>query len=345
MRSVVCGLVICLVMLSLAPSFDGRTDSHHLHVPLGLDEYVPIPDENPLTAQKAELGKQIFFDKRLSRDTTIACASCHLPERAFANETRVAVGIKGRHGRRNVPSILNRAYGKSFFGDGRAKSLEEQALEPIQNPKEMDMTLNGLVSRLSEDKEYAERFQDVFSEKPTAQNAAKAIASFVRTLLSGNSPYDKFEYGEQNALSASAKRGLQIFRGKGNCISCHTGPNFTDERFHNTGVAFKDTTPADWGRYAITNVIRDKGAFKTPTLRDVSRTEPYMHNGSFASLEEVLDFYTQGGIQNPSLDEDIRPLRLTEQEKKDLIEFLNSLVGQGFPIDTFERREKRERIH
>ena len=343
MRSVVCGFVIGALLFALglsvhglpARGLAGGTDSHYqLRVPLGLDEYVPIPDENPLTAQKVKLGKQLFFDKRLSRDGTIACASCHLQERALTNGERVAIGIQGRQGLRNVPAIFNRAYGKSFFWDGRASSLEEQALEPIQNPKEMDMTLSDLEIRLFENKEYTEQFQNVFGGKPTAQNAAKAIASFVRTLLSGNSAYDRFEHGEQNALSASAKRGLQIFRGKGNCIACHVGPNFTDEKFHNTGVAFKDTTTSDWGRYAVTKFERDKGAFKTPTLREVSRTAPYMHNGSFASLQEVIDFYNQGGIQNPYLDEEIRPLKLTEQEKEDLIEFLKSLTGEGRQVGT-----------
>ena len=327
-----------LGMIVLGLSFAGGDGNRYqLHVPLGLDEYVPIPDENLLTVGKIELGKQLFFDKRLSRDSPIACASCHNPVFAFANREKLALGIRGLKGKRNVPTLVNRAYGKSFFVDGHAKSLEEQALEPIQNPQEMDMTLSDLVSRLSEDKEFAKQFQNVFGGKPTAQNAAKAIASFVRTLLSGNSAYDKFEHGEQNALSASAKRGLQIFRGRGNCIACHVGPNFTDEKFHNTGVAFKDTTTPDWGRFAVTKIDRDKGAFKTPTLREVSRTAPYMHNGSFASLQEVLEFYNMGGIQNPYLDEEIHPLKLTVQEKSDIIEFLNSLSGSGWEFDASNR--------
>ena len=355
MRSVVCGFVIGALLFALGLSVDGlpargsperpdlsgraglagRTDTHYqLRVPLGLDEYVPIPDENPLTAQKVELGKQLFFEKRLSRDNTIACASCHLPERALTNGERVATGIQGHHGLRNVPTIFNRAYGKSFFLDGHAVSLEEQALEPIQNPIEMNMNLDELEKRLYSIESYREKFEEVFGEQPTSKNTARALATFVRTMLSGNSAYDRFEHGDAIALSESAKRGLQIFRGKGNCIACHVGPNFTDEKFHNTGVAFKDMTAPDWGRFAVTKVDRDKGAFKTPTLREVSRTAPYMHNGSFASLQEVVDFYSQGGIQNPYLDEEIRPLKLTEQEKKDLIEFLKSLVGEARQADT-----------
>lgn len=325
-------------LLGLGLTYATRLDNtYHLPVPLGLDEYVPIPEDNLMTPEKVELGKRLFFDKRLSRDSTIACASCHVPEKRFTNGNQVATGIQGRRGIRNVPTIFNRAYGKSFFWDGRAASLEEQALEPIQNPKEMDMPFSDLESRLSADEEYAERFQRVLGGKPTAHNAAKAIASFVRTLLSGNSTFDKFEHGEQDALSPSAKRGLQIFRGKGNCTACHVGPNFTDEKFHNTGVAFRDTTTVDWGRYAVTNVARDKGAFKTPTLREISHTSPYMHNGSFTSLQEVLDFYNMGGIQNPYLDEEIRPPKLTVQEKSDIIEFLNSLSGSGWEFDTSKR--------
>lgn len=323
-------ILYCLVLLFLGLSFGGREDSpFHFHVPLGLDEYVPVPEDNLLTGGKIELGKQLFFDKRLSRDSTIACASCHLPERVFANETRVAVGIKGQHGTRNVPSILNRAYGNSHFWDGRAKSLEEQALDPIQNPKEMDMSLIELEKRLMEDREYQEDFERAFSSKPTAHNAAKAIATFVRTLLSGNSAFDRFEHGDASALSEPAKRGLQIFRGKGNCIACHVGPTFTDEKFHNTGIAFLDTTLPDWGRYTVTKIEKEKGAFKTPTLRNISLTAPYMHNGVFASLEDVVEFYDKGGILNTYLDEEIHQLKLTKEEKEDLIEFLRSLRGEA----------------
>jgi len=324
--------------LVLGLSFGGKRDgSYRLRVPLGLDEYVPVPDDNPIRSEKIDLGRRLFFDKLLSRDNGIACASCHKPEHAFTDGQRVAMGIKGLKGNRNVPTLLNRAYGRSFFLDGRVTSLEEQALEPIQNPKEMDMSLIELEKRLMEDREYREDFERVFGSNPTAQNAAKAIATFVRTLLSGNSAHDRFVHGDRNALSEAAQRGLQIFRGKGNCIACHVGPNFTDEKFHNTGVAFKDTTLPDWGRYAVTRIDRDKGAFKTPTLRNISLTAPYMHNGVFTSLEDVVGFYDKGGILNPYLDEEIRQLKLTKQEKEDLIEFLRSLTGED-PQSTIPKR-------
>lgn len=319
-------IIFLFTFVFLGLSFDGSEESpYHLRVPLGLDEYVPVPEDNPITPEKIELGKQLFFDKRLSRDGTIACASCHIPERAFTNENRVAVGIKGQRGIRNVPTILNRAYGKSHFWDGRAASLEEQALEPIQNPKEMGMSLGELEQQLNSIEAYKKKFVEVFGGNPTARTTAKAIATFVRSLLSGNSAFDRFVHGDREALSESAKRGLQIFRGKGNCIACHVGPNFTDEKFHNTGVAYLDTTIPDWGRHAITKRDQDKGVFKTPTLREISRTVPYMHNGVFATLEEVIEFYDKGGKPNPSRDEEIRPINLSPQEKQNLLAFLRSL--------------------
>lgn len=328
----------CAVVF-LGLSFTGRDESpYRLRVPLGLDEYVPIPEDNPLTDEKIELGRKLFFDKRLSRDGTIACASCHVPERAFANETRVAVGIKGLRGIRNVPSIINRAYGKSHFWDGHAKSLEEQALEPIQNPREMDMLLPELERRLRSDDRYRQEFEAVFGSPPTAENIAKAIASFVRTLLSANSSFDHFVHGNREALSESARRGLQIFRGKSNCIAYHSGPLFSDEQFHNTGVSwnvgrtgsslYKNSLSIDYGRYEVTKEENDRGKFKTPSLRNVALTAPYMHNGSLATLGEVLDFYSKGCTPNVHLDQEIRPINLTASEKSDLIVFLRSLTSE-----------------
>jgi cytochrome c peroxidase len=321
-----CILIVAVVFLGL--SFTGRDESpYRLRVPLGLDEYVPIPEDNPLAVEKIELGKQLFFDKRLSRDGTIACASCHVPEKAFAGESRLAVGIKGQRGTRNVPSIVNRAYGKSHFWDGRAKSLEEQALDPIQNPTEMDLTLSQLELRLKSDRQYSEAFQKVFGTPPSMQNTAQAIASFVRTLLSGDSPFDRFVQGDRQALSESAQRGLQIFRGKGNCIACHSGPLFSDEQFHNTGVGWENE-PFDYGRFGVTKDENDRGKFKTPSLRNVALTTPYTHNGSLATLEEVVDFYNKGCKSNAHLDQEIRPLNFTATEKADLIVFLRSLTSE-----------------
>ncbi len=297
-------------------------------IPLGLDQWLPVVDSNALTLPKVELGRKLFFDKRLSRDGAIACASCHIPEKAFTNGEAVAVGIGGRRGARNVPTLFNRIYGLSQFWDGRKASLEEQALEPIQNPKEMDMSLGELEKRLEQIPEYREGFAGVFGGKPEAANIARAIASFVRTLLAAGSPLDRFEHGEQEALSGQARRGLELFRGKAHCIACHSGPNFTDERFHNTGVAWRDGRLLDEGRFAVTGKPGDRGTFKTPTLREIGRTAPYMHDGSIPSLEEAVDYYDRGGNRNPHLDQEVKPLHLTAEEKRALAAFLLSLSGR-----------------
>ena len=283
-----------------------------LRPPLGLDLYMPVPEANPLTREKVTLGRRLFFDKRLSRDRTMACATCHDPHRAFTDGRVVAVGVQGRTGTRNVPVLVNRVYGKSFFLDGRAASLEQQALEPILNPREMDLTVAELESRIG--------------FPPSAITGA--LASFVRTILSGDSPYDRYVNGDVRALSLEEKFGLTVFRGKGRCINCHTGPNLTDERFHNTGVAWAGGDLHDAGRFAVSQAEEDRGAFKVPTLREVARTAPYMHDGSLATLENVIDYYDMGGNPNPGLDSDLRPLHLTAPEKHALAAFLRSLSGR-----------------
>ncbi|MCZ2150416.1 MAG: c-type cytochrome [Bryobacterales bacterium] len=279
--------------------------------PLGLDSYLPVPEDNPLTAEKAALGRALFREKMLSRDRTVACASCHEEERAFSDGKPLAVGIEGRVGTRRSPAIVNRVFGKSFFWDGRAKSLEEQALQPISNEKEMDLSLAEAVERLR-GAGYAGEFRKVFGREVNGEDLGKAVATYVRTILSGDSPYDKYMAGDTGAIRAEAKEGLRLFRGKAGCIRCHVGFNFTDERRHNTGVGKID---AD-------------GLFKTPTLREVARHAPYMHDGSMATLRDVIDFYDKGGRANPRLDAEIRELKLTEGEKRALAAFLESLSGR-----------------
>jgi cytochrome c peroxidase len=274
-----------------------------LRPPLGLDLYMPVPDANPLTPQKIALGKKLFFDKRLSHDGTLSCASCHDPKLAFSDGRRVARGINGEEGTRSAPAIINRGYGKTFFWDGRAKSLEQQALEPILNPKEMDNTAAEV-------------------ERRTGLKIAEvtgALASYVRTIRSGDSPFDRYAAGNSRALNAVEKSGLELFRGKARCNLCHAGPNFTDENFHNTGVAFRDGVLTDSGA--------GEGKFKVPTLREVARTAPYMHDGSLATLDDVVNYYDKGANLNPGLDEEIRPLKLTSDEKKSLVAFLQTLSG------------------
>jgi len=283
-----------------------------LTIPLGLDRYMPVPEENPITAAKIALGRRLFHDKRLSRDKTLACSSCHDPARAFTDGRRVSVGVFGRRGARNVPTIVNRGYGRAFFWDGRISSLEEQVIQPILNHLEMDMTLEEASARV----------------ELTQGEIAHALASYVRSILSGDSPYDRFVFGDRDALTAEERHGLEIFRGKGNCTACHAGPILTDESFHNTGVAWRDGELLDEGRYSVTRNNEDRGAFKTPTLREVARTAPYMHDGSFATLEDVVELYDKGGIANPHLDPELRPLRLTAEEKAAVVAFLYTLSGR-----------------
>ena len=297
-------------------------------LPLGLDLYMPVPEDNPLTREKVELGRQLFSDPILSRDKRLACAGCHEPERAFTDGRTVSRGVFGRQGARHVPTLINRGYGRAFFWDGRISGLEEQVLQPIQDPTEMDMTLKDVVERLRRDREYSELFQAVFGRIPTHVDLANALASYVRTILSGNAPVDRYDNGEREALSPQERQGLGIFRGKGNCWVCHFGPTLTDERFHNTGVAWPDGELLDAGRFQVSGNEEDSGAFKTPTLREVARTAPYMHDGSLATLEEVIEFYDRGGNPNPYLDAELRPRKLTSEEKQALITFLHALSGR-----------------
>ena len=270
-------------------------------IPLGLDLYLPVPEENPLTAEKIEVGRRLFFDRRLSRDGSVACVSCHDPERAYSDGRPVAVGIEGRMGRRNAPALVNRGYGRLLFWDGRAKSLEEQVLKPIEDPNEMDLGIEEASRRVG----------------LTKSEISQALASFVRSRLFGDSPYDRFAGGDSTALTADERAGLQLFRGRANCVACHAGPNLTDERLHNTGIAWRDGRFLDQGG--------GRGDFKTPTLREIARTAPYMHDGSLATLEDVIDYYDRGGNRNQYLDAELHPLHLSMEERRDLVLFLRSL--------------------
>lgn len=296
--------------------------------PLGLDAYMPTPPNNPLTAEKATLGRKLFFDKRLSLDNTVSCATCHDPELAFSDREPVAVGVREQKGTRRSPRLVNRGYGQTFFWDGRAESLEEQVLKPIENPIEMDLELGAALARISQNSEYAAAFGAVFESEPTPATLAMALASYVRTIVSGDSPYDRYVAGDPSALTDQQQRGLELFRGKAACSVCHLGPNLTDEEFHNTGVGWKDGEPEDLGRFKVTEHPEDRGAFKTPTLREVASTGPYMHDGSLATLEDVIDFYNDGGEKNDYLDLDMQKLNLSDKEKADLVAFLEALTGE-----------------
>jgi len=301
-----------------------------LDIPLGLDpELQYIPEDNPLTAEKIELGKMLYFDKRLSADNTVSCASCHHPKFGFTDGMAVSTGINGQKGGRSAPTVVNRLFSAEQFWDGRAEDLEAQALGPIQNPIEMGSTLEAVVEKLNAIQGYRMKFKSVFGTEVSSEGIAKAIASFERTVLSGNSPYDRFKAGDDGALSESARRGLNLFENENeaNCVTCHVGFNFTDENYRNIGVGMDKENP-DLGRHDLTQDDLDRGAFKTPTLREIAMTAPYMHDGSQKTLLEVINYYDKGGTPNSHLSTDMKKLNLSEQDKADLVEFLESLTGE-----------------
>jgi cytochrome c peroxidase len=318
-------LWISLAVLLCVTSASAARVDYRLRLPFGLSEQaLNVPQENPLVKEKVALGKELFFDKRLSADETLACATCHKPAWGFSDGQPLARGFNERKPARNTPTIVNRAFGRSYFWDGRARSLEETILLTLRT--QLGATNEELMQKFSGIRGYPEQFQRVWGTPVTTDGVAKALATFVRTIFSGNSPVDRFEAGERTALSVEAQRGFKLFKRKAKCTKCHKGFNFTDEQFHNTGVGLYDPDP-DLGRYNVTHRDEDKGAFKTPTLRDVAHTAPYMHDGSLRTLEEVIQFYDEGGIKNPYLAQELKPLHLTFQEKGDLLAFLNSLTG------------------
>jgi cytochrome c peroxidase len=289
-----------------------------------------VPADNPQTDAKVRLGMQLYFDTRLSADNTISCATCHKPDTGWAHHAPTDTGIKGQVGGRNSGTIVDAAHMKFQFWDGRAGSLEEQALGPIHNPIEMGETLENVVRKLNAIPGYKQQFQEVFGTDVTTDGIAKAIAAFERTVVSGPSPYDRYIMGDRNAMSAAAVRGMKIFNGKGHCTPCHSGPMFSDQGFHNLGVGMNKPKP-DVGRIEVTKDPKDWGRFKTPGLRNVAVTFPYLHDGSEKTLMDVVEFYNRGGIPNRNLDPLMQPLNLTGQEKENLVAFLEALTGP-FPV-------------
>lgn len=343
-------LIMTIALMLALPLKAACDEPYTPRIPLGLDGSVylkQIPAHNPLTQSKVALGRYLFFDKRLSKDGTVACGTCHQPRFAFTDGQALPTGIGGQKGTRNAPTILNRAYGKTHFYDGRAASLEDQALLPIQSPSELGNTLENVVITVSAIPGYRTRFEQVFgTDEVTPDRIAKALAAFERSLITGESPFDLFEYGgPEGSMSEIAIRGLRLFRSqKARCTLCHTGFTYTDEDFHNIGIGWdkadlsvyektknpEDIRQIDPGRYAQTKNPEHFGAIKTPTLREVGRTAPYMHNGSLKTLEEIIEFYNKGGSPNPFLDDRIKPLNLTDVEKQDLLAFLKALNGANW---------------
>ena len=300
-------------------------------LPLGLQASAAyIPEENPLSRARIELGRKLYFDPRLSKDGTVSCATCHDPDKGFSEAKETSTGIGGQVGTRNSPTVMNRLFSAEQFWDGRAKDLEAQALGPVENPIEMGHTLEGMIASLNRIQAYAPEFEKAFgSPEITAERVGMAIASYERTVLAGNAPYDRYQAGNRTAMSESAVRGMEIFNDvkRGNCVTCHAGFNFTDESYHNLGVGMDRKKP-DLGRYEVTRKDIDRGAFKTPTLRNISQSAPYLHDGSEKTLASVVEFYDRGGVPNPWLSKEMRPLNLTAQDKADLVAFMEALTGE-----------------
>lgn len=317
------------------------------------------PSNNPLTDAKAKLGDMIFDEKRVSSDNSVACNTCHSPRNGFTTHTAASRGVGDQIGKRNAPSILNAMFYKSMFWDGRAATLEEQATLPILNPVEMGQKEpKDVVTKLAAIPEIVDVFQKVFGRPPNWEDMGKALAAFERTRLSSEAPFDRFLHGDEKALNAAQRRGWALFTGKAQCASCHTYdpalPLFGDNRFHNTGVAAGkqdlnqlakratagnkseidrlalETDDSELGRFLVTQKREDIGAFKTPFLRDVLLTGPYMHDGSLETLWDVIDFFNKGGERNPFLDAAMKPLGLTASEVDDLANFLGALTSDRF---------------
>jgi len=309
--------------------------------PLGTEINLASLKEPP-TPERVRLGRWLFFDTRLSSDNTVACATCHRPANAFSEPTPVSSGIRSQKGGRKAPSFVNQAVTlyPNFFWDGRANSLESQALGPIANPIEMGSTHQTMIATLTKIPGYVPYFKEAFgTPEITKERVAKAIADYERTRMSGNSPWDRWRYNrDESAVSAQVKQGHELFQGKANCAQCHLGNNFTDGQFHNLGVGWTASTKTfkDEGRWAISKDLGeegragDRGAFKTPTIREVTKHAPYMHDGSVATLREVVEFYNRGGEKNPWLDSKVKPLKLTEPEIDALVALMQALEGEGY---------------
>jgi cytochrome c peroxidase len=349
----------------LTPDFSAQQPSWRNSIPLGLpadtwDYYVPR--NNPMTSAKIELGRKLFFDTRLSADGRISCASCHDPKLAFTDGRAVAEGIAGRRGARNSPSLLNAMFNTGQFWDGRADTLEDQAVQPLVNMLEMgNNSYDEVVNRLRAIPEYRAEFRSVFSAEVKIELIGKAISAYERTLVSGDAPFDRFIAGDQTAISEAANRGFALFRGRARCSRCHTFndamPFFTDFNYHNTGVAAnhpnfdklsrqayaaietdkarelidalaKQEGGQELGRVLVTYQVFDIGTYRTPSLRNIALTAPYFHDGSAKTLADVVRFYNKGGRQNINLEWDLDAIGLTESEQRDLAAFLESLTGR-----------------
>lgn len=356
---------VVLLAAAIAAVFGITTDIHPPD-DLGLPKIIE-PEDNPTTDDKVVLGRKLFMDRRLSHNNTISCAMCHVPEQAFAsNELAMAVGIEGRTNKRNTPTILNAVYYTRFFHDGREHSLENQVIGPLVAFNEMgNPSVGYVVEKIKSTSDYDGMFEKAFGKPVNLDNINKAIAAYERTLVSANSKFDRYQYrNEETAMNASEINGFKLFMGKARCVTCHAVQEksaiFTDQGFHNTGIGYtrnntvyhreatmpitlapgitvqtpsdhfdhaSERPPNDVGRFEVTENPKDRWAYKTPSLRNVALTAPYMHDGSLLTLEAVVDFYDKGGEDNPLKDPLLTPLNLTKQEKAELVAFMKALTG------------------
>jgi cytochrome c peroxidase len=324
------GFFVALSMPSLA-----RVAAGPAPVPAQYQGEVAEDASADWSAERAALGKRLFQDRILSRNHTVSCQDCHKPELAFTDGRKTAHGMEGHVGPRNTPTVVNRALGKSQFWDGRAGTLEEQALGPIAARGEMDLSPKEAAARLAQHASYSRAFQSAFGGPPTPPRIAAAIAAYEKTIYSVDSPFDRYLAGDQSALSPEAQRGLALFGGKARCSECHSGVNFSDELYHCLGVG------DDKGRGGVSGVEKQSGEFKTPTLREIALTAPYMHDGSVATLEEAVDLYDRGGTPHPNLDPKIQKLGLTATEKAELVAFMKALSGKVVEVAAVEGERPR----
>ena len=318
--------IIILVLVSC--NREESSGEYIFPLPKGFDQPV-IREDNPMDYAKIDLGKKLFFEPILSLDSTISCASCHIPQRAFSAPQAISPGVGGKFAMRNAPSLSNLAWYPYFFAEGGSPNLEAQILGPLEDPNEMSLSAVTAVARLKQNPEYIKLFKQVFNDSPSVYTLTRAIAAFERNLISGNSAFDKYYYQKQDdALSEEQKRGFKLFNSdRLKCAECHSGYLFTDFSFHNIGLFNEYKDP---GRERLTLKKEDHGKFKVPSLRNIAVTGPYMHNGSVETLEDVIDLYESGGFPYSNKSDKIQPLELTIEEKSALIAFLHSLTDSSY---------------
>lgn len=323
-------VLILLVAGCGSPPPRMKQTPYEFQLPEGFDP-PPVPAHNPMTQEKITLGRKLFFDPILSADSTISCGTCHQPELAFANHDIVALGIGGHGGMRNVPTLVNVAYFPYLFAEGEVPDLETQAIAPVQHENEMGFNLRKAITRINADKEYRRLFYLAFDTLASTATLVRALACYERTLISANSPYDAYLHQRDSSrFSAEARRGMKLFFSeRTHCASCHFGNLLTNFAFENIGL--HEFYP-DMGKKRATELPEDEGKFKVPTLRNVALTAPYMHDGSMKTLEDVVEFYNRGGSHHPNKNPLIHPLRLTEEEKKDMVAFLQSLTDTNISV-------------